>query len=96
LVVAALALTLVNSAKAADEAKKKKNDPAETFKKLNTDDDKKFLSKDEFKKFAPPKKLADTFKADEVFTKLDADKDGKLSEEEFKKVAEAIKKKKAK
>jgi Ca2+-binding EF-hand superfamily protein len=67
----------------------------ETFKKLDTNNDKK-LSKDEFAKVAeqlaaakPDKaaKVTDKLKAlvDGVFTKLDENKDGSLSADEFKK-----------
>ena len=81
--------------KAAKKAKKKAVGNLEaTFKKLDTNDDKK-LSKEEFAKVADEQKKkanakakkADKTKAiiDTAFTKLDENKDGSLSLDEFKK-----------
>lgn len=69
---------------AADEKKpgeeKKKADPAEAFKKLDTNNDGK-VSLEEFK--AGPAGKKDAAKAEEIFGKRDKDGDKNLSLEEF-------------
>lgn len=70
------------AAPAAPAAKgdKPKRDPAEMFKKLDTNSDGK-ISLDEFK--AGPIGKKDPAKAEEIFKKKDKDGDGFLSLEEF-------------
>jgi hypothetical protein len=112
----ALVLSLAAPAGAADEKKKKKKDAkkgpdtAALFTKLDKNTDQK-LSKDEFGAFQglkAPKKEGKEPKGvasvrDEWFKRLDADKNGSLTAEEFTKVKDAVaakppvkKKKKAK
>jgi len=78
---------------AADEPKKpepgkggkgegKRPDPAEMFKKLDTNGD-GFVSKDEF--MAGPQAKENAERAGKMFEMKDADKDGKLNPEEFAK-----------
>ena len=67
------------AAPAAADAKPKR-DPAEVFKKLDTNGDGK-ISLDEFK--AGPQGKKDPAKAEEIFKKKDKDGDGSLSLEEF-------------
>src|SRR3954470_14789220 len=101
--VFALLLSLTAPAGAADEAKKKKKDakkgPEATalFEKLDTNKDKR-ISKDEFAAFKglkEPKKEGKEPKGlsaarDEWFKQLDANGDGVLSAEEFKKLKDVI------
>jgi hypothetical protein len=101
--VFAVALALTAPAGAQDDAKKKKKeakkgpDAAALFAKLDTGKDQK-LSKDEFAAFKgikEPKKEGKepkgvVAKRDEWFKKLDANADGSLSAEEFKKVKEVV------
>ena len=104
--VAALAFSPVAEAKAKAKAKKKGGDLEAIFKKLDADKDGK-LSPTEFAKVTEEfkKKKADAAapapaakatkkagkKTDALFTKLDTDKNGSLSLEEFKKVNEVRK-----
>jgi hypothetical protein len=62
------------------KGEKPKRDPAEAFKKLDTNGDGK-ISLDEFK--AGPLGKKDPAKAEEIFKKKDKDGDGSLSLEEF-------------
>jgi hypothetical protein len=62
------------------KGEKPKMDPAEMFKKLDTNNDSS-LSLEEFK--AGPRWQKDPAKADEAFKKRDKDSDGKLTLEEF-------------
>ncbi len=64
----------------AAKGEKPKRDPAEMFKKLDTNGDGK-ISLDEFK--AGPLGQKDPAKAEEIFKKKDKDGDGFLSLEEF-------------
>jgi Ca2+-binding EF-hand superfamily protein len=66
--------------KPAAGAEKPKHDPAEVFKKLDTNADGS-VSLEEFK--AGPAGKKDAAKAEEIFKKKDKDSDGKLSLEEF-------------
>ena len=59
---------------------KPRMDPAEVFKKMDTNTDNS-LSLEEFK--ASPRWKKDPAKADEAFKKRDKDSDGKLNLEEF-------------
>lgn len=68
------------AAAAAGKSGKPKKDPAEVFKKLDTNADGK-LSADEFK--ASPAGKKDAAKAEEMFGKKDKDGDKSLSLEEF-------------
>ncbi|HSI14479.1 MAG TPA: EF-hand domain-containing protein [Chthoniobacter sp.] len=72
--------TTAPAAPAAGDAAKPKRDPAEVFKKLDTNGDGK-ISLDEFK--AGPQGKKDPAKAEEIFKKKDKDGDGFLSLEEF-------------
>jgi hypothetical protein len=85
-----LSLLLVPAlAMAADDTKpkrpgkgtEKRPDPAEAFKKLDTNSDGN-VSLEEFK--AGPAGKRDAAKAEEVYKKMDKDSDGKLTVEEFK------------
>lgn len=68
------------AAPAAGDAAKPKRDPAEVFKKLDTNGDGK-VSLEEFK--AGPAGKKDPAKAEEIFKKKDKDNDGFLTLEEF-------------
>jgi Ca2+-binding EF-hand superfamily protein len=68
------------AAPAAGDAAKPKRDPAEVFKKLDTNGDGK-VSLEEFK--AGPAGKKDPAKAEEIFKKKDKDNDGSLTLEEF-------------
>src|SRR5207249_5007874 len=106
LAVTAALLLVAGTAEAADkaakQAKKKGNDVAAMFKKLDTNNDGK-LSAAEFSKIELKKKKEGAApakankkgnkKADALFSKLDANKDGSLSLDEFKKLNEAKKEK---
>ena len=98
----AVALALAAPAGAQDDAKKKKEakkgpDAAALFAKLDTGKDQK-LSKDEFAAFKgikEPKKEGKepagvAARRDAWFKKLDANGDGSLTAEEFKKVKEVV------
>jgi hypothetical protein len=85
-----LSLLLVPAlAMAADDTKpkrpakgtEKRPDPAEAFKKLDTNSDGN-ISLEEFK--ASPMGKKDATKAEEAYKKMDKDSDGKLTVEEFK------------
>jgi Ca2+-binding EF-hand superfamily protein len=79
----AMASTLAIAEDAKPEAKgdKPKRDPAEVFKKIDSNSD-NALTLEEFK--ASPIGKKDPARAEEVFKKRDKDGDGKLSLEEFK------------
>ena len=74
-------LAIAEDAKPAAKGDKPKRDPAEAFKKIDSNSD-SAVSLEEFK--AGPMGKKDPSKAEEVFKKRDKDGDGKLSLEEFK------------
>ena len=84
-----LGLSLLSTPAMAGGGKgKKKMDPAEEFKKLDTNNDGK-LSKEEFEKFERARKKAnETKKAANQFNHLDSNNDGFISLEEFRKAFE--------
>jgi Ca2+-binding EF-hand superfamily protein len=87
-----LSLSWADAADGAAKKKKgKKGNPAELFKKLDSNNDSK-LSKEEFSKFG--KEPTKTKRTDKLFGKLDANNDGSLSADELKKISEQRKKKK--
>jgi Ca2+-binding EF-hand superfamily protein len=64
----------------ADKGDKPKHEPAEAFKKIDSNNDNS-ISLEEFK--ASPMGKKDPAKAEEIFKRRDKDGDGKLSLEEF-------------